>query len=172
MLHNLPSLSLSPMTDALEQSDQLEQRMRAVLCLPESGLPPSRVRPAKRGFIRDGEVPIAFTKQRSPSRSAPDSRLTIIEQSLVAERQRCQTAEQGLKDAQAKVQHLQTRLAHAEIATREALCKVGAITAPVPRIPDRRSSSPRPHATKTHGTKPVKWWIPGWQTRVSRAFKG
>jgi len=104
--------------------------MRQALGLSEDGAVPrlpQRREPDVRGrrFVRDGEVPVVVL---NPARDAaatgpatPHSRIAAAEAALKAERLAHQQTEQALKDAQAAVGRLETKLAHAEMAHGEAL---------------------------------------------------
>ena len=78
-----------------------------------------------RRFVRDGEVPVVMlnTNMREPSSTpnAPPGRAAEIDAALKAERLAHERAEHALREAQASVERLETKLVHAEMAHGEAL---------------------------------------------------
>jgi hypothetical protein len=72
-------------------------------------------------FVRDGEVQVAVINRSADSSGPHGSRSAIAEAALQAERSAHAATRRLLEEAQASVQSLQTRLAHAELAHREAL---------------------------------------------------
>jgi hypothetical protein len=147
-------------------SDLTEERMRAALHLPHSSSSPSPI--AHRGrhrFVQDGEVPVVVVNPR-PQRPEEDRpALAALERALVAEREARQAAEKALQQAAETIRQLQTRLAHAEIAQREA----AAAPAVAPETPTAEKVRPpkklRSRDRKPAEDKPVEWWKPGWQER-------
>jgi hypothetical protein len=77
-----------------------------------------------RRFVKDGEVPVVVL---SPSREhgldgpAPVNRIAAAEAALRSERAARERAERTLRETQATLQHIQTKLAHADLAHSEAL---------------------------------------------------
>ena len=107
-----------------------EARMRQALGLSDDGAVPrlpQRREPEVRGrrFVRDGEVPVVVLNAAKDASAVgpatPHSRVAAAEAALRAERLAHQQTEQALKDAQAAVGRLETKLAHAELAHSEAL---------------------------------------------------
>jgi hypothetical protein len=107
-----------------------EARMRQALGLrDESAVPrlPQRREPDVRGrrFVRDGEVPVVVLSTAkdapAPGPATPHSRIAAAEAALRAERLAHQQTEQMLKEAQATIERLETKLAHAELAHGEAV---------------------------------------------------
>lgn len=87
---------------------------------------PQRREPEARGrrFVKDGEVPVVMlsgSRDAAASGPPPVNRAAAAEAALRAERAAHEHAEQSLREALAHVQRLQTQLAHAEMAHREAL---------------------------------------------------
>lgn len=143
--------------------------------------------PRRRGFVRDGDVPVTRTKLQPPDRALVNRR-AAAEQALAEERRARAAAEQALATAQESIQHLQTKLAHAELAKRELAAARDALAAelreqpvaPVacaaseatPQAPRRGRKRKAENAAETAGgpvrgrrkdeTEPVKWWVPGW----------
>ncbi len=77
-----------------------------------------------RRFVKDGEVPVVVlsgSREHGPDAPAPVNRLAAAESALDAERAARERAERSLHEALAAVQHLQTQIAHANLAHREAL---------------------------------------------------
>lgn len=135
----------------------------------------------KRRFVQDGEVPVtlvhALPDRRaglSPSpasQSPPAPGVAELEAALAAERAARERAERSLREAQATIHALQTRLGHAELARVEALETAKADSA-VPDAPPAAEAGPsktrsapaakvarRRSAPKPREPKPVKWWI-------------
>ncbi len=77
-----------------------------------------------RRFVKDGEVPVVVlsgSREHGPDTPAPVNRLAAAENALDGERSARERAERSLHEALANVQHLQTQIAHANLAHREAL---------------------------------------------------
>lgn len=106
-----------------------EARMRQALGLSEGAVAPrtpQRREPDARGrrFVKDGEVPVVVlsgSRDAAAAGPAPVNRVQAAEGALRTERLAREHAEQALREAQANAQRLQTQLAHAEMAHREAL---------------------------------------------------
>ena len=118
---------------------------------------------ARRRFVQEGEVPVVVITPRHPRAEQERAAVTELEHALAAERDARQAAEKALQRAEATIRQLQTHLAHAEIARREAT------PAPVPaasqsneggrpKTPQRRNPIPTED-------EPVAWWEPGWRER-------
>lgn len=142
--------------------DLTEAHMRAALRLRPSSSSPSPTAPrARHRFRQDGEVRVEVVNPR-PHRPEEDrAALAGLERALAREREARQAAETALRQALETVRQLQTRLAHAEIARREA-----AAPAPVPDAPKAETASrpkrpPQRRARKPAEDKPVEWWKPG-----------
>ncbi len=110
----------------LTPHDDAEARMRRALHIegpgagggaaPEHG---QRARPA-RHYAQDGDVPVVRLPGRK-DHSASAAALAKAEDALQEERNAREKLEAALKQAQATIQTLQTKIAHAEIAHAEAL---------------------------------------------------
>lgn len=77
-----------------------------------------------RRFVKDGEVPVVVlnnSRDHGPDGPAPVNRIAVAENALRAERAARERAERSLKEALATLQHVQTKLAHADLAHTEAL---------------------------------------------------
>jgi hypothetical protein len=78
-----------------------------------------------RRFVRDGEVPVVMlngnTREPSAALSPPPGRMAEADAALKAERLAHERAEHALREAQASVERLETKLVHAEMAHGEAL---------------------------------------------------
>jgi hypothetical protein len=76
-----------------------------------------------RRFVKDGQVPVVVlsSKDHSAEAAAPVNRAAAAEAALRGERALRDRAERALQQAQATLQQLQTKLAHAELAHGEAL---------------------------------------------------
>ena len=89
--------------------------------------------------------------------------LAALQRALASEREARHAAEKALQQAAATIRQLQTRLAHAEIAQREA------VSVPAPQMPKAEPANPpkRPRSRPRTPAKdkPVEWWKPGWQER-------
>ena len=128
-----------------------------------------------RQFAQDGDVPVVRLQGRKdPGVQAASARL---EEVLQAERAAREQADAALKQANATIQALQTKVAHAEIAHQEALAAQArefesrlAEMEPVKREPERRRA--RPAASPADGesaeAEPVEWWVPGWREGLGR----
>ncbi len=77
-----------------------------------------------RRFVRDGEVPVVVlspSREHGPDGPAPVNRIAAAEAALRSERAARERAERSLRETQANLQHVQTKLAHADLAHSEAL---------------------------------------------------
>ena len=111
---------------AMDDPQSAEARMRRALGL-SGPLPaqPTQQRPeqarARHRFVQDGEVPVEIvTGSRAPD-SAPGGLAAVLQAALNGERTARADAERLLAEAQATIQSLRTKLAHAELAHNEAL---------------------------------------------------
>ncbi|MBN9560505.1 MAG: hypothetical protein J0H14_07210 [Alphaproteobacteria bacterium] len=75
-------------------------------------------------FVKDGEVPVEVlspSREHGPGGPAPVNRIAAAEAALRSERVARERAERSLRETQATLQHVQTKLAHADLAHGEAL---------------------------------------------------
>lgn len=106
-----------------------ETRMRHALGLRDDGAyrrPAQRREHDARGrrFVKDGEVPVVVlngSREAPAPAPTPANRVAEAEEALRAERLAHERAEQSLREAQAGVERLETKLVHAEMAHGEAL---------------------------------------------------
>ncbi len=114
-----PTLSLDNQAD--------ETRMRRALGLHGgAATTPHQQRPEqarqRHKFASDGSVPVVMLNRSSDMEAGgAKERITALEATLEAERNAHAATRRTLHDAQAAHQALQTRLAHTELAHREAL---------------------------------------------------
>jgi hypothetical protein len=151
-----------------------------------------QARPRHR-FVRDGEVPVVVLSGDGRSDASPhaDSRLADIESALAAERAAHASTARSLEEALAAVQSLQTRLAHAELASDEAIAVERRARAEAETALEQATAGGRtadhqddgrpaePAAKSTRGERvrratkkakpkqrepqPVKWWAPSYK---------
>jgi hypothetical protein len=156
-----------------DTSDLIEARMRAALHLRRSSSS-SPVPAAHRGrhrFVQDGEVPVVVVNPRHHPPEEDRAALAELERALACERDARQAAEKALRQAAETIRRLQTRLAHAEIAGREAATAVPApAAAEAPKAqeanPPKGRQRPRRRSPEPVEDKPVEWWKPGWKERL------
>ncbi len=75
-------------------------------------------------FAKDGEVPVVVlspSREHGPDGPAPINRIAAAEAALRAELAAREQAERSLRETQATLQKVQTKLAHADLAHGEAL---------------------------------------------------
>ncbi len=121
-----PAKPSKPDTDAPSSE---EARMRHALGLREDGTynrPPQRRDHEGRGrrFVKEGEVPVVMlngARDAAASAPLPSNRVVAAEGALRTERVAHERAEHALREAQAGIERLETKLAHAEMAHAEAL---------------------------------------------------
>ena len=177
-------------------SQATESRMRRALGLqgPSRAAPQQRAdqaRPRHR-FVQDGGVPVVVLSSRSdhdPS-AALKARVAELEAALDNERSAHGLTKRMMHEAQASVQALQTRLAHAEFAHGEAItverrarkeaeeslqaqlalqAELPAATdLPITSIPKKavRKAQRMPRAPKIAEPQPVKWWLPSFREKA------
>jgi DNA repair exonuclease SbcCD ATPase subunit len=124
-----------PMTDHSNDETRLqatETQMRRALGLQSTAAPPGEVapppapagprRPARR-FMRDGEVAVSVMHRDT---AAGTNRLDAARQALEAQTAAREQAEQRLAEAQETIRELRTQLAHARLASDEAVQRAAA----------------------------------------------
>lgn len=189
------NLPLSP-----SDTQATENRMRRALGLQgPSRQPPQQradqVRPRHR-FVQDGGVPVVVLNSRSDNdpTAVLKTRVAELEAAVETERAAHGVTRRSLQDAQAVLQAAQTRLAHAELAHKEALAiERGArqaaeeslqiqmavsaeqpptpampampLVAPVKSKPATRKAPCVPRVPKTKEPQPVKWWLPSFREK-------
>ncbi len=153
-------------------------------------------RPRHR-FVQDGEVPVVVLNTPKNADTPSASRIQAVEAALDAERTARADAERSLREAEATIQALRTKLAHAELAHGEALATereareraeqalreataapateeplargiVAAATAPEKPKRSRRPAGTAAAAAKTREPRPVKWWLPKRPVRAEK----
>jgi len=151
-----------------------EARMRQALGLSESGADgpaqQRREQDRRRRFTREGEVPVVVLGNHAAD-APPVNRVEMAEVALKAERGAREQAERLLREAQASLHALQTRLAHAELAHREEL----AAERQARELAERALQDAKPAAVRakpkrlgrppTREPQPVKWWLPSRKKR-------
>ena len=177
-----------------------ESRMRTALGLGSAGSTPHRTgnHPPHTRFVKDGQVPVVkMGARRSPEATESlRQRMAATLDALQAERAERAAVERSLVDAQAAIQQLQTKLAHAELAAAEALAserqarlsaevKLEQTIAEAARLDDtvrqrvaKTASTvarPKPGRPKKVDAKPasepvpVKWWLPSYKATKRRS---
>ena len=135
-----------------------------------------------RQFAQDGDVPVVrLGGRKDHANPAASARL---EEALHAERAAREQAETALKQANATIQALQTKIAHTEIAQTEALAEkaraveqarlaeqaLAATRAEPPPAETKRVPRIRQGADEAGGEpEPVQWWVPGWREGLGRS---
>ena len=144
-------------------SDLIEQRMRAALHLPKSSSAPASTAPRGRHrFVQDGEVPVVMVNPRHPRAEEDRTVLAELERSLATEREARLAAEKALRQSEDMVRQLRTRLAHAEMAQREAVPAAPPDAAPAPAVAAVRAPRTRTRRAAEPVTEEVvEWWKPG-----------
>lgn len=133
----------------------------------------------RRRFVRDGEVPVVILRPKSETENRHTATIADLSQQCDTERAARLRAEQALHDARAKIQTLETRLAHADIerTERSAVLAVEPVVLPsvtisVPRVKvvaPARVMKPARAVNRIRRTErkvpevqldptPVKWW--------------
>lgn len=167
-----------------------ETRMRRALGLTGGSTPVHQQRPEqarqRHRFAQDGSVPVVVLPRHGDSEHSKE-RLTALEAAMDAERTAHAATRRALADAQAAQQAAQTRLAHAELAHREALATerqarksaedalAAALIVPAPRPPEplpepkakpeRAVRKPRISSVPAKDAKPVRWWTPSYRAK-------
>jgi hypothetical protein len=122
-------MTLNPFGPAPNAAPDEEDRMRQALGLrgDQSNERPTPRREPLRGphrFVKDGEVPVVVlspSREHGPDGPAPVNRVAAAEAALRSERVAREWAERTLRETQTTLQHVQTKLAHADLAHGEAL---------------------------------------------------
>ncbi len=128
-------------------------------------------RPARQ-FAQDGDVPVVRLSGRKDPGVAASAKL---EEALQTERAAREMAETALRQANATIQALQTKIAHAEIAHAEALAaerrnaeQAIAAAAAVPAPVQAKPAKPPQAQADEEDQEPVQWWVPGWRKGLKR----
>ncbi len=129
---------------------------------------------ARHKFVQDGGVPVVMLNRGADqdAASAARARMAETEHQLEAERAQHGATRRQLNEAQATIQMLQTRLAHAELAHRDALAAaaraVEEAKAQVTAEPIKQTRQPRkPAIDRTpKEQKPVRWWTPSYKAKA------
>ena len=123
------------MTDSLSDDARMratEAHMRRALGLhntspTQATIPPTTSpvtsSPQRRRFVRDGEVPVSVL-HRDQDGGASTNKLDAARQALREQVEARERAEHLLREAEATVRDLQTKLAHERIAHEEAVCRM------------------------------------------------
>jgi hypothetical protein len=160
-----------------------EAQMRRALGLQGPARPVQQQRPdqarARHRFVQDGGVPVVVLNRSDIDPTGPlKTRITELEAALETERAAHGATKRLLQDAHAAQQALQTRMAHSEIAHREALAaestarhaadaRVQAVSvAAPPKASKTRKAAVRTQAPQGQEAQPVKWWLPGYRTKA------
>ena len=173
----------------LSLDQQEETRIRRALGL--HGSCPHQQRPEqarqRHRFVSDGAVPVVVLNRTDSETSGWKDKLVAAETALEAERAAHAQTKRSLQDMHAAHQALQTQLAHAKLAHKEALeaeqharrtaeqAVVELKSAPPPQVaapqpveaPKRRGprlavlKAPRPAKEQ----KPVRWWTPSYRAK-------
>jgi hypothetical protein len=122
-------MSLNSFGPAPNAAPDEEDRMRQALGLrgDRSNERPTPRRQPLRGphrFVKDGEIPVEVlspSREQGPGGPAPVNRIAAAEAALRSERVARERAERSLRQTQATLQQVQTKLAHADLAHSEAL---------------------------------------------------
>lgn len=182
-----------PPAPQVNEAQATEQRMRRALGLnAKSNQAPIQQRPdqarQRHRFVQDGGVPVVMLNHRTDDSAALRERIAELESSLETERNNHAGTRRTVSEQQAQLQSLETRLAHAELAHREALAQeqrtratlheqIAHLSAPpAPREPrppqelvdasepPRKRGRPRIHPAKE--PKPVRWWTPSFKAKT------
>jgi len=140
---------------------------------PTAGRSGSRsVQTHRRHFVRDGEVQVVVRSPRTaPAGAVRPPETDALEADLTKERGARLQAEADLRAAQAMIQSLQTRLAHAELAYQEGLARLEARLAEreeSPATPEPAPAADRKPPRRVAGKsdpKPVRWWTTAYRKR-------
>lgn len=182
-------------------SQSTESRMRRALGLqgPTRQAPQQRAdqtRPRHR-FVQDGGVPVVVLNSRSDNDPTSPFKVRVAEldAALDAERSAHNATRRTLSEALSSVQALQTRLAHAELAHKEALAverrhrrdaeeslqaqimmhvtqptDLAPVTALMPAAVKTRSPAPKlpraPRSARQTEPQPVKWWLSSFREKT------
>lgn len=158
--------------------DATESRMRLALGLRGPAGQPVQQRAdqarARHKFVQDGGVPVVVLNSRGDQEAAHKARVSELEGQLETERGHHAATRRALQEAQAAAQGLQTRLAHAELAHRDALAaaqqamgaalETAKAAVPPPRKVVRKSAIER--LPRDAEPKPVKWWTPTYRAKT------
>lgn len=159
-----------------------ETQMRRALGLNGPSRPVQQQRPEQaRGrhrFVQDGGVPVVvLNRSENDPAGALKARVAELEAALEAERTAHAVTKRAWQEAQSAAQALQTRLAHAELAHRDALEverqtreTVEAALREARAAAERAAAkAPRRKPAETaqaeREPQPVKWWLPNYKAK-------
>ena len=169
-----------PKNGAASDDDATESRMRLALGLRGPAGQPVQQRAdqarARHKFVQDGGVPVVVLNSRGEQEGAHKARVAELEGQLETERTQHAATRRALGEAQAAAQGLQTRLAHAELAHRDALAAAqhaleaaleqARAAAPAPVVRKVVRKSPIERLPRNKEPKPVKWWTPTYRAKT------
>ena len=92
-----------------------------------------------------------------------------MERALNLEREARHEAEKALQQAEETIRHLQTRLAHAEIAQQEAAVTPAVVKVVAEKSAPSRKPRVKPARSVMAEDEAVEWWRPGWRERFRGA---
>ena len=154
-----------------------ELQMRRALGLNGPGRPVTQQRPeqarARHRFVQDGGVPVVVVN-RSDDATAPfKARIGELEAALDQERATHANTRKALHDAQLAAQALQTRLAHAELASRDVIeaerqarqSVEAARREAEARAAELEAKQARRKQPAPAQPEPVKWWLPNYNSK-------
>ena len=168
--------------------DTTETRMRAALGLRGPGGPAPQQRAdqarARHKFVQDGGVPVVVLNRHNDqdALSTAKARISELAAQLEHERTAHATTRRTLQEAQATIQGLQTRIAHTDLAHRDALAAAARAleaaqlqaqqdTPAAEATPLRRTRKPAIERVKVKPVereqKPVRWWTPSYRAKQS-----
>ena len=164
----------------MNEDDATESRMRLALGLrgPAGPAPQQRADQARarHKFVQDGGVPVVVLNSRGEQDAAIKTRVSELEAQLEQERAAHAATRRTLQEAQLATQGLQTRLAHTELAHRDALKTANqaveaaqtALQAKTAEVPAQRKVVRKAVIERTprdREPQPVRWWTPTYRAK-------
>ncbi len=168
--------------------DATETRMRAALGLRGPGGPAPQQRAdqarARHKFVQDGGVPVVMLNRTNDQDALGTAKARISELSTQLDQERTNHAatRRTLQEAQATIQGLQTRIAHSDLAHRDALAAAARALEAAQTKPEPKPETPEPVAARParkpaiervkvkpieREQKPVRWWTPSYRAKQS-----
>ena len=157
------------------QAAELQMRRALGLSGPGRSVPQQRPEQARarHRFVQDGGVPVVVVNRGEDAMAPFKARIGELEAALDQERAAHAATRKALHDAQLAGQALQTRLAHAELSSRDVIeaerqarqSVEAARQQAETRAAELEAKQARRKPEAPAEPEPVKWWLPTYNAK-------